>query len=226
MGSPGSPAYAICICMYYEYKFYNSIYDAQKLTPFLPHNTLIIRAKRYIDDVLAFIVHDKTQPHTHAITKLFISVLKCAYHSNMTLKEEPVVDNKTRFLETCISVYDDNNIDIAHHNKNFSHYSQHSEMKKLSIIDAHSFSPHTQPRNNILNTLHRIKQNCTNPLKIMTSTFEFMTLAVAHNYTRAHFNYALNRMGQTTGKPIWKIIKRVSNIWLAKHHNRLHMRLL
>ena len=27
MGSPGSPAYAICLCMFYEHKFHQSLYD-------------------------------------------------------------------------------------------------------------------------------------------------------------------------------------------------------
>ena len=144
----------------------------------------------------------------------------------MVLKPEPVIHNTTQFLETCVSIVKNNNIRVDHHVKNYKYYSTHSQLKTLSITDAHSFCPNIQPRNNILNTLHRIQQNCTNNLNIFIATLQYMTIAFNHNYTRAHFNYAFNRIGRTSGNIIWKYIKQISNVWLIKHHRRLFRSLI
>jgi len=103
--------------MYYEHQFYNSIYDSQKLNPHLPNNTLIIRAKRYIDDVLGFVAYDSSRPITHSIATRFITTLKNAYHPNMLFKDVPVVNDSTRFLETSVSIFNDNLIDVFHYDK-------------------------------------------------------------------------------------------------------------
>ena len=220
MGSPGSPSYAICICMYYmyEHQFYHSIYDIQKISTILPTNALIIRAKRYIDDVLTFVAYDNTNPATLAIAKIFINALKYAYHPNMKFKDVPVVDNKTLFLETQVSIHSNNHIDVLHYDKNYEHLSTYSKQKTLSTINAHSFSPLSQPRNNILNTLHRIHQNSSNNYNIFIATFKYMSTLFTHNYTFSHFFSALNRIGRTTNNPIWKCIKITTSI-LRQHQN-------
>ena len=216
MGSPGSPAYAICICMYYEHQFYNSIYDSQKLNPHLPDNTLIIRAKRYIDDVLGFVAYDSTRPITRSIATRFISALKNAYHPNMLFKDVPVVNDSTRFLETSVSIRNNNLIDVFHYDKNFHHLLTHSTPKTLSIMNAQSFSPSSQARNNILNTLHRILQNSSNNYNIIASTLGYFSTILQHNYTHKHILSALNRIGHTTGNLIWRRIKTIVRLLLDK----------
>ena len=219
MGSPGSPSYAICICMYYENQFYNSIYDIQKLSTILPSDALIIQAKRYIDDVLTFFAYDVTKPATLAIAKIFTNALKYAYHPNMKFKDVPVVNNQTLFLETQVSIHSNNLIDITHYDKNYENLVAHSKQKTLSIMNAHSFNPSSQPRNNILNTLHRINQNSSNNYNIFIATFKYMSTLFTHNYTLSHFFSALNRIGRSTNNPIWKCIKNTTS-WLLQQQNQ------
>ena len=86
-------------------------------------------------------------------------------------------------------------------------------------MNAHSFNPSSQPRNNILNTLHRINQNSSNNYNIFISTFKYMSTLFTHNYTFSHFFSALNRIGRSTNNPIWKCIKNTTS-WLLQQQNK------
>ena len=89
MGSPGSPAYAICICMYYEHQFHTSIYDYLHLIN-SPSPEQTFRFMRYVDDVLGVVAWDSRRPETKALARLIIHTLATqTYHPNMLLKEEP-----------------------------------------------------------------------------------------------------------------------------------------
>ena len=220
MGSPGSSSYAICTCMYYEHQFYHSVYDSQKLSPHLPSDSLIIRAKRYVDDVLGFIAYDSERPITRRIAENLITTLKNAYHPDMIFKDVPVVNNQTCFLETSVSIHNNNHIDVFHHDKNFHHLLTHPTPKTLSIMDAQSFSPLSQPRNNILNTLHRIHQNSSNNYNIITSSLGYLSTILSHHYTFRHFLSALNRIGRTTGNPVWRCIKILLRPLYTEDNNR------
>ena len=66
MGSPGSPAYAICICMYYEHIFKSKLTHLQnKLN--LPFKTPLCEGLRYIDDLIAFFAYNKTDKTSYAL---------------------------------------------------------------------------------------------------------------------------------------------------------------
>ena len=88
MGSPGSPAYAICLCMFYEHKFNQSLYGCTWVTGC--RTSAMIRAVRYIDDVLAIVAWDASVPSSKAYAKAITSCLAVAYHENMDLKEEAI----------------------------------------------------------------------------------------------------------------------------------------
>jgi len=82
-------------------------------------------------------------------------------------------------------------------------------------MDAHSFSPSSQARNNILNTLHRIHQNFSNNYNIIASTLGYFSTILQHNYTRTHVFSALHRIGRTTGNLIWRCIKMIIRLLLG-----------
>ena len=114
MGSPGSPAYAICICMFYEQHFINKTLNKQNKYFPQTNNYLILFALRYIDDLLSFIAYDITKPQTKLFAQHILSKLQTSYHKNMKLKPENFNNNRTKFLETEI-IYQpqNNNTDIT-----------------------------------------------------------------------------------------------------------------
>ena len=87
MGSPGSPAYANCICMYYEHIFSKSLKEYTYLT-----KTVNLRDRfvtlRYVDDTLTVIAYDKRSPFSKLLAKSIINLYKKSYHKNMKLKAE------------------------------------------------------------------------------------------------------------------------------------------
>ena len=58
-------AYAICLCMFYEHKFNQSLYDCRYVTGC--RTSAMIRAIRYIDDVLALVVWDTSEPSSNCL---------------------------------------------------------------------------------------------------------------------------------------------------------------
>ena len=103
MGSPGSPAYAICICMYYEHKFNLSLRHYSTILR-CPTNQ-IIRAMRYIDDVLAIITWDESNSASKAYAHAITSCLAVAYHKNMDLKREAIT-HEIPFLQGKVIIED------------------------------------------------------------------------------------------------------------------------
>ena len=118
MGSPGSPAYAICICMYYEHIFKSKITHLQnKLN--LPFKTPLCEGLRYIDDLIAFFAYNKTDKTSYALALFLQDYLsKYSYHPNMLLKDEPIEHNSFNFLETTITYKGSTHFDIKHKDKN------------------------------------------------------------------------------------------------------------
>ena len=205
MGSPGSPAYATCICMYYEHLLIQHIKQLQINIP--TNKQQSIHGKRYIDDVISFIPYDATNIHSIIFAKKLLKMLKNTYHKEMILKEEPFINNKTHFLETeVIYNYATNQIDIKHHDKNFKSLYNSNEFTKIKTIHATSFGPKEQPTNIILNTLHRIQSNCTTNHYIKQSTLEHFYVQAHLGYNFNHFKQALKKINKTTNSKIWKDI--------------------
>ena len=74
--------------MFYEHKFNQSLYDCRYVTGC--RTSAMIRAIRYIDDVLAIVAWDASDPSSKAYAKAITSCLAVAYHGNMDLKEEAI----------------------------------------------------------------------------------------------------------------------------------------
>ena len=101
MGSPGSPNFAITICSYYEhllhqklkrFRFKNHYYDC----------TNIIKALRYIDDLLVILAFDKNDNKSKEIlNQIILTIEKETYHKFMKLKPEDTKKPFT-FLQTII----------------------------------------------------------------------------------------------------------------------------
>ena len=204
MGSPGSPAYAICICMHYEHDFNKKTTHLQRiLHPRHPQRSLCM-GLRYIDDLAAFFPYEKNDPISYTIALLLKDYLsKNTYHPNMLLKDEPITNNSFDFLETTIKYTGKTKFDIKHKDKNIDSLLKHNKLKKIKSIHASSFGPKQQPIDIVLNTLHRINTNCSNDYLKIHATLEHIYVARHFGYKNRHFKKALTRMSITTTNPLW-----------------------
>ena len=132
MGSPGSPAYAICICMYYEHLFHLKMAQINQTTNNQYNHTNICQGFRYIDDLFAFFAYDKHDKKSFKIAQSIKNILaNHTYHPNMTLKEEKHINNSFDFLETTISYKGNTTFDIKHKDKNFDFSSRAERLNHL-----------------------------------------------------------------------------------------------
>ena len=213
MGSPGSPAYAICICMHYEHIFNKKI---AKIRHKIQHQNLnkdnnpngpLCAGIRYIDDLTAFFPFKENDPISYTIALYLKEYLrKNTYHRDMLLKNEPIDNNSFNFLETTITYTNKTNFKIQHRDKNFHSLYHHNKLTKIKSIHASSFGPKQQPTNITLNTLHRINSNCSNNVLKMHSTLQHIYVARHFGYKNKHFKRALTRMSITTDDPLWHAI--------------------
>ena len=118
MGSPGSPAYAICICMYYEHIFNTKLRCLEERLP-TKVNGPLCEGLRYIDDLIAFFPYKKKDMMSYTIA-LFLKyyVANNTYHPNMLLKDEPIENNSFDFLETKNRYKGSTTLEVKHNDKN------------------------------------------------------------------------------------------------------------
>ena len=205
MGSPGSPAYAICICMYYEHIFHTRIQTLQQHIS--GNNIQLYEGFRYIDDLFALFAYDKTQPITLKFAKLIRLILsKYTYHPNMLLKPETIINNSFCFLETKITYNGSTSFDVIHHDKNFNSLYKNNKITKVKTIHATSFAPRSQKTNIILNTLHRINHNCSSDYLILKATLQHFFVTKYFGYKRKHSKQALNTIAISTNNNLWHTI--------------------
>ena len=223
MGSPGSPAYAICICMYYEHLFHVKMAQIKQTTNNQYNHTNICQGFRYIDDLFAFFAYDKHDKKSFQIAESIKNILtNHTYHPNMTLKEEKHTNNSFDFLETTISYKGNTNFDIKHKDKNFESLYKNNKIKKIKTIEASSFNQKHQPTNIVLNTLHRINTNCSSQHLKLLSTLEYFFVSTKFGYKKKHFKQALQHMTTTTGNTMWHTF----TVFLSTAKNRLIQHIL
>ena len=203
MGSPGSPAYAICICMYYEHIFNNKLTHLQKKLP-NTNNGPLCEGLRYIDDLIAFFPFQKNDAISSTIAVLLKDYLSHnTYHPNMLLKDEPITNNTFNFLETSVKYAGSTEFHIKHKDKNVHSLLHHNKLKKVKTIHASSFAPKPQATNIILNTLHRINDNCSSDALKAIATIEQFFVATHFGYKKKHLHKALRKMFLSTNNKLW-----------------------
>ena len=121
----------------------------------------------------------------------------------MLLKDEPIQDNSFDFLETTITYKGHTDFDIKHKDKNIHSLLHHNKLKKVKNIHASSFAPQPQATNIVLNTLHRINNNCSSDSLKALASIEHFYVATHFGYTKKHFQKALKTMHLTTDNNLW-----------------------
>ena len=95
MGSPGSPAYSMALCIHYETNFKKSLFDWQKL----------FGMTRYFDDLRALVVYNRNCPKSLKFAQRIINLMSAqCYHHSMVLIPEQCDNNQFKFLEAQITV--------------------------------------------------------------------------------------------------------------------------
>ena len=206
MGSPGSPAYAICICMYFEHQFHSSIYDFLRL--YNVHDPeRNFRFMRYVDDVFGVVTWDARRPHTRALARLVILHLQnCTYHPNMLLKEEPS-HGWFPFLEALINFPATGDMRIQFHCKNFVPIRETGLPKIYTIQHRTSFMSRSSAITKVLGALHRLRRTVEEPALVVVNTLQLAVVYRQQGYSAGIFAAALGRLQQRFPEgPIWSHI--------------------
>ena len=121
----------------------------------------------------------------------------------MLLKDEPIEHNSFNFLETTITYKGSTHFDIKHKDKNLHSLLYNQSIKKVKNIHASSFAPKQQATNIVINTLHRINDNCSSDSLKTLSTIEYFFVATHFGFKKKHFKQALSHMHHSTDNTLW-----------------------
>ena len=203
MGSPGSPAYAICICMYYEHQFHASIHDYLTLIR-VRDPSRCFRFMRYVDDVFGLVAWDARRPHTRILAQHIIHVLaQNTYHPNMHLKEVPS-HGWFPFLEALINVPITGEMRVQFHVKNYASIVATGLPKLYTIQHRTSFMSRTAAINKVLGSLHRLRRTVTEPVLIICNVMELSVVYHNLGYSVGVMCSAIQRLAKRfQDEPIW-----------------------
>ena len=190
MGSPGSPSYAICICMYYEHQFHQSLHDHKRL----------VRGKRYIDDLFALVAFDKTDRSSYDRARAIIARLEHAYHPDMKLKPEDTT-KEFAFLQGLLTVHG-TGVTIRHHAKNFSR-AREGKPRLLTTKHRRTFMTSRMAINTVLGALHRLAQTTVEDELFLPDIYRLLWGMHTIGYTTRDFHKALRRIAKTLPDEKW-----------------------
>ena len=221
MGSPGSPNYAICFCMYHEHLFSRSLHNYTYLGSTYDVRRLF-RATRYVDDVLGFVSYDKRLPFTHDLAKHIIDSYSKSYHDAVTLKPEDV-SQPFPYLEGTTSIKSNTHmadtIHISYNNKNYKNLLKHNELKTLTLKHRHSFMTKHEASAKMIGQIHRIKSTAlTKPLRFL-ALCEFGVISTFLGYSLHSLYSALTHVANSTHDDSWLSLRRKLRRHFATHHH-------
>ena len=203
MGSPGSPAFAICICMYYEHQFHASIYDLTRFTNIeKPHQ--LFRFMRYVDDVFGVVCWDSRDPSTLTFAKHIIRMLmNHTYHPNMLLKEEPS-SGWFPFLEALINFPATGDMRVQFHVKNYAPILANGNPKLYTIQHHSSFMNRTQAINKVYGAIHRLRRTVLEPSLIVSNSLELCVVYHQQGYSAGIMASSFDKMAKRfPQEPLW-----------------------
>jgi hypothetical protein len=244
MGSPGSPPFAQCICMYYEHHFYMSIRDhtrfssslpmphlqgyMDKLSAFMQSNPSIslfldssnltpdqiVDGARYVDDLFSLSVTYPSVPLFDRFVNLLLDALNHCYHPNMIVEME---DATTSFpyLESQLTVTQDSVL-VRHRDKNIVSLRASGRLTLLNLQDFKSYHPAKIKLGLIISTLCRIFTYSSTAAYIVDASLDFFFVLSSLGYPRRMFITACHRVVSIHPHPSWDLITRLLSPY--KHH--------
>ena len=197
MGSPASPNLAIAICAFYENNFNEKLSNHNYKNKFYDC-TPIVRAIRYIDDLLVFLAYDRKKPESKEICKNIIQEIQnTTYNESMKLKPEDT-SKGFPYLESVLEVVSHKNkndtIKIGYNDKNYEFFKEHGSLKILTLQHRDSFITQTQAEAKMIGQMHRINKTVNSGHELIQAVFKFITIAKHLRYKRQEIKMALLRM--------------------------------
>ena len=129
-GGPGSPAFSMIVCIYYEFRFRCSIYDHLSFISFF----------RYFDDLRAVVVYKSSDISTKTLVADLLHQLQHnTYHPSMKLVLEEASNNTFKFLEGQFSIID-GMLSCCWSSKNFESLLTTGQLKFITSQDYFSYA--------------------------------------------------------------------------------------
>jgi len=194
MGSPMSPIIAILVCARREH------YCIQGLA----REKQMIRAFRYVDDMLIMMKYRKGKRH---LTEKIITKVMTCYHKSMEMSVERY-GTKIEFLEYQISM-EKHTIEMGHLCKNEEQLLKTGTLKFKKLPEADSFAPRKQKLGLIIGNFCRIGKHCSNIKTLVLAMEQTCTEMQMCGYGKNLLYEALERMYQKTGSEIWRTMKKL-----------------
>ena len=203
MGAPGSPAYSMVVCIFYEHKFRESIHDHSKFFFF-----------RYFDDLRAIVAHRSSDITTKSLVLNILDQLRYrTYHPSMSLELEECSDNTFRFLEG-ESVFSHNKFSSCWFSKNFSSLEECGALKFITAQDYFSFCGDKKKlvrSATLVGRLSALLGYSFSDADLLKSFGFFLTEMFARSYTKKSLVSACFHMLNKTKEPIWNILIAFTN---------------
>ena len=208
MGSPGSPTYAICLCAYSEYQFYQSARDFAILHR-LPDADILFRGARYVDDIIFLAVYDATSRENRLLAESVIAHLfGHTYHENMIIEPEPS-EGWFPFLEIVLNLPAEGPLRIRFQNKNWDEFITTGRIGRLTICHRSSFMDERTAMLRVYATLYRVAAAADTDFYRIAGTLELFVLMRAQGYSARTFKAALHKYATRKCERLWKGIAKL-----------------
>lgn len=193
IGGICSSAYAIATCAYAEVEMLSS----------LGKDSAYISGVRYVDDVSAFISYSLSDPksksNAESVKKMLLE--KC-YPEGLELKEEPIVENAFKYLETTISV-DKTSLTVMHFQKNFKSLCENAGQRYYNLKHSSSFESSQAKRGVIISRMLTIVRNCSREIDVAVCICRFLVELFYLGYGVRMIKQALAVMFKKDGREFW-----------------------
>ena len=198
---PGIPGYSMAICIFFEKRFKDSLYDYQKL----------FGISRYFDDLRALVAYKKGDKRSKDVATKIIKLLssKC-YHESMILIPEESSNNTFTFLESQISL-SNKNISAFMFSKNFLSLLSNGKFSSVNAQQFHSFTGESKYRlftrmGTVLGRLSAAESYSYPPENLFISFIHLYIQFRALEYPPAFIQSACMRKYHSSKNIVWKII--------------------
>ena len=234
MGSPGSPPFSMCICMYYEHNFYSSIRDishfssplslpnlttrldalnkfvrthSSLVSTFKSHNIApadLVHGCRYVDDLFSLATFFPSIPHSRTFIELLLDALNNYYDKNMIV-EMDTDDPPFKYLESHLTV-GDRSIMARHRDKNIESLLSSGKLTLFNLQHFSSYQPRQTQLGLVISTLYRIHSYCSTPSDVFLACLIFFAVLSHLSYPLSIMTNALHRVYHRLPLPIWHLL--------------------
>lgn len=193
IGGIVSCAYSIVTCEFAEYSWIATLGSDSKFISLI----------RYIDDVNATIAYKRGDRTSYLrAQRLRYGLFKDCYPKSLDLKEENVVENTYRFLETTTTLRD-GKFRTVHFQKNHEELLTKNRQKFFTLKNSSSYDSRAGKKGVLIARLIAIKTNCSDNQGILSSCKKFFQELVYLGYSKSMIRDVCRVMTSKDYDDIW-----------------------